>query len=172
METYLSTPLACLSEWPLWKEIGHYHVTIPACTDIDVGASSSNFVNQWSDVLYDPNYSRDLRQKIRVEGCCEIAIYLKVASLIKTLTISLKFDEEVEAEEVMEAFLEVRGVEKVRCLVDKDEPIPLYRPRYARQSLLLSPILKANDGNEESYNRVKEGNLRKWEKIMERKTSA
>ena len=35
MEMFSSTYLVSLPEWPLWKEIVHYHVTIPAAEDID-----------------------------------------------------------------------------------------------------------------------------------------
>ena len=161
METYDSTALVNLPEWSLWKEIVHYHVVIPATKDIDIGN------DYWEN---DSPWAEKIGQGIRMDGCEEVAIYLKSVSAIKTLTICLQVIDKAEAERALEPLLEIRNVEKATFVNERaDLPSSEYRRFWGRgwQSASDKFNIELDEG---SHTQVEEEDLRHWEKIVEGKT--
>lgn len=119
MKTSGTTPLAALRDWPLWKEVVHYHLTIPATGDI-IDVEKDWYYHR----LHGPSVERENRRyRIREQGCRDAVNFLSEVPLIKSLTVSLKFDDQAEVEAALYSLLKLRNVEKARLLIEKDEPI-------------------------------------------------
>ena len=169
METFSSTPLVVVPEWPLWREIVHYHVTLPTRDDIDHDAW-----DYWLPHRVNIDPADDERYRMRVEGCREIYAYLKAAPLIKTLTIDLKFDNYLEVREALQPLLHIKGVEKATLLVDVDDVLP---PEYETYIVGQETRVRYRSAQDrglidregKSYNSLTIDHLRSWEKILEQK---